>query len=68
MGGGLHSNERRAFVKVNRIRCSGKKTGWEEQKWDRLRTEQCPGVLHSGGLESDGVAGKGGKMTLYTRA
>ena len=26
---------------------------------DRLRTEQCPGICHSGGLESDWVEGRG---------
>ena len=26
---------------------------------DRLRTEQHPGIWHTGGLESDGVKGKG---------
>ena len=26
---------------------------------DRLRTEQRPGVWHTGGLESDGVGGRG---------
>ena len=32
-----------------------KRTGWEGERVDRLRTERHPGVWHSGGLKSDGV-------------
>ena len=35
------------------------RTGWEREEVDRLRTEQRLGVWHSGGLEGDGVGGRG---------
>ena len=48
MGGDAHPNERRAAAKVNRVRkrrgCSAERTGWEEERVNRLRTERHPGV------------------------
>ena len=56
---GAYPNERRAVAKVNHVvkpwGCSAERTGWEEERVGRLRIACHPGVLHSGGLESDGI-------------
>ena len=39
--------------------CSAERMGSEGERVDRLRTERRPVVLHSEGLESDGIEGRG---------
>ena len=63
MGGDAHPNERRLVAKVSHARkssgCSAERTGREEERKDRLRTERRLGVWHGRRLESDGIGGKG---------
>ena len=60
---GVHPHERRTVANANRVwkpyGCSAVRTGWEGEIVDRLRTERRPVMLNSGGLESDGVGGRG---------